>query len=89
MNKIDRRKMLAGAAALGAGAVLPARADNTILPTGAWTPLAPMPFPVQEIYPAPFRKSSDPGPSMKPKPLDLLVNAGGLIPYVLAESSAG
>lgn len=80
MNKMDRRTLLAGAAAIGAGAVLPARADNAMLPTGAWTPLAPMPFPVQEIYPAPFRKSSDPGPSMKPKPLDLLVNAGGLTP---------
>ncbi|WP_428409147.1 Kelch repeat-containing protein [Hyphococcus sp.] len=80
MSKLDRRTVLAGAAALGAGAVLPARADNTVLPAGAWTPLAPMPFPVQEIYPAPFRKSSDPGPNMKPKPLDLLVNAGGLTP---------
>ncbi len=79
MKNIDRRKVLAGAAAIGAGAALPARA-LTLLPTGAWTPLAPMPFPVQEIYPAPFRKSFDPGPSMKPKPFDLLVNAGGLTP---------
>ena len=80
MRNIDRRKVLAGAAAIAAGAALPARALNSILPTGAWTPLAPMPFPVQEIYPAPFRKSFDPGPSMKPKPFDLLVNAGGLTP---------
>lgn len=72
--------MMSGAA-LGASALLPARADNvTIQPTGAWTPLANMPFPVQEIYPAPFRKSSDPGPALKPKPMDLLVNAGGLVP---------
>jgi len=63
---------------MGASAVLPARADDK--PMGAWTPLAPMPFPVQEIYPAPFRKSSDPGPSLKPKPMDLLVVAGGMSP---------
>ena len=78
--KLNRRKLLAGAAGIGVSAALPARALNPILPMGAWTPLASMPFPVQEIYPAPFRKSSDPGPSMKPKPMDLLVNAGGLTP---------
>ncbi len=77
MNKVDRRSVLLGGAAIGASAVMPARAEG---PTGAWTPLASMPFPVQEIYPAAFRKASDPGPAMKPKPLDILVNAGGLTP---------
>ena len=81
MKTIDRRKLMMGGAALSAGLVgapFAARADAG--PTGAWTPLANMPFPVQEIYPTAFRKAADPGPSMKPKPLDLIVNAGGLTP---------
>ncbi len=80
MRKFERRAVLAGGAALGAGALLPGRAFANGGPMGAWTPLADMPFPVQEIYPAPFRKAADPGPSLKPNPLDLLVNAGGLTP---------
>lgn len=80
MKEIDRRKALAGAAAFTAGAFAPVRAFADDKPMGAWTPLANMPFPVQEIYPAPFRKSADPGTDMKPKPFDLLVNAGGLTP---------
>ena len=78
MTNIDRRKVVIGGAALGALTPMRGFADDK--PMGAWTPLANMPFPVQEIYPAPFRKTSDPGPSLKPKPLDLLVNAGGLTP---------
>lgn len=75
----NRRQLMVGASAACAASALPARA-NTPAPVGAWTPLADMPFPVQEIYPAPFRKNGDPGPSMKPKPMDILVNAGGLVP---------
>jgi len=78
MSNIDRRAVLAGGAVFGASALLPARAGDDSM--GAWTPLAPMPFPVQEIYPAPFRKTTDPGPALKPKPMDLLVVAGGLSP---------
>jgi N-acetylneuraminic acid mutarotase len=79
MKTMNRRSVLtSGAACVGlAAAPIPARADE---PMGAWTPLADMPFPVQEIYPAPFRKSADPGPSLKPSPMNLIVNAGGLLP---------
>lgn len=78
MREWNRRSVLAGGgAALTAGV---AGAHAAPAPMGAWTPLADMPFPVQEIYPAAFRKASDPGPSLKPTPLDILVNAGGLRP---------
>lgn len=78
MTILNRRGFVLGSsAAMSLGMVGNVRADGL---TGAWTPLQNMPFPVQEIYPAAFRKSSDPGPSLKPKPLDILVNAGGLIP---------
>ena len=78
MNGWNRRSVLIGGAAALSSPL--AGAATTPAPMGAWTPLANMPFPVQEIYPAPFRKSFDPGPSLKPKPMDILVNAGGLIP---------
>lgn len=45
---------------------------------GAWTPLADMPFPVQEIYPAAFRKQVEIGPNRKPQTANIIVNAGGL-----------
>lgn len=80
MTTINRRTALMGAAGLAAGAAVSpfgARADE---PTGAWTPLADMPFPVQEIYPAPFRKSGNPGRELRPNPFNLIVNAGGLVP---------
>ncbi|MEO1136123.1 MAG: hypothetical protein AAFW68_05865, partial [Pseudomonadota bacterium] len=79
--KINRRTaLIGGGAALSSGMFSASACAATNEATGAWTPLADMPFPVQEIYPAPFRKSSDPGPDLKPNPLDLLVNAGGLTP---------
>ncbi|WDI31264.1 kelch repeat-containing protein [Hyphococcus flavus] len=79
MKTWDRRSFLVGSAAVSAGAAIPlaARADD---PMGAWTPLANMPFAVQEIYPAPFRKTADPAANLKPSPLNLIVNAGGLVP---------
>ncbi len=84
MTTINRRSMLAasGAAILAGstGALRPARAHEISEPTGAWTPLADMPFPVQEIYPAPFWKATDDAASLKPKPFNILVNAGGLTP---------
>ncbi|WP_411818316.1 Kelch repeat-containing protein [Hyphococcus sp. DH-69] len=78
MTKVNRRNFVLGSGAiLSVGLTTNAHANDA---TGAWTPLRDMPFPVQEIYPAAFRKSSDPGPSLKPKPLDILVNAGGMTP---------
>lgn len=41
---------------------------------------ADMPFPVQEIYPAPFWKSSAARETLKPTPFNIIVNAGGLAP---------
>jgi hypothetical protein len=46
------------------------------LPQGTWTRLADMPFPVQEIYPAPFW--IDEWDGVKPRQRGVLVNAGGL-----------
>ncbi len=75
MTNINRRSVLAGAAAAG----LPLRAFADDAPIGAWTPLASMPFPVQEIYPAPFWKAPERA-TAKPIPFNILVNAGGLTP---------
>ncbi|WP_425408583.1 Kelch repeat-containing protein [Hyphococcus sp.] len=80
MEKINRRSALLGGAGFAAGlAGAPLRAHANE-PAGAWTPLSDMPFPVQEIYPAPFRKAGNPGPQLRPNPFNLLVNAGGLTP---------
>ncbi len=80
MNNINRRSVLAGGAGLAAAiAATPIRAYADA-PMGAWSPLADMPFPVQEIYPAPFRKKRAPDASLKPSAMDLVVNAGGLTP---------
>ena len=58
-----------------------ALAHDAELPIGSWAPLADMPFPVQEIYPAPFwRKSENAGASLKPQSFNIVVNAGGLTP---------
>lgn len=77
MGNINRRFMLAGgAAAVAAGCG--ARAHEAPGSMGAWTPLADMPFAVQEIYPAPFWKAPADGLGLKPKPFNILVNAGGL-----------
>lgn len=82
MTTINRRSMLAGASAAMAAAAWNAprgaRAHEITGPTGAWSPLADMPFPVQEIYPAPFWKTPADGIGLKPKPFNILVNAGGL-----------
>ncbi len=78
MKRFNRRAVILGSSAFAAttvcGASPVAVAEET--PPGTWTPLADMPFPVQEIYPAPFWKAS--APALKPKPFNILVNAGGL-----------
>ena len=81
MTKLNRRRMVASssAAILGlTGARSGAVAHETDPSTGAWTPLSNMPFPVQEIYPAPFWKDTQGPPNPKPKPYNIIVNAGGL-----------
>jgi hypothetical protein len=83
MKKFSRRSVV-----MGGGAVLASAAGGRISsafahetnPIGAWTPLASMPFPVQEIYPAPFWKQREDSMGLKPKPFNILVNAGGLTP---------
>lgn len=84
---INRRALCISAAALAAAGpqARPARAHPDAGSLGAWTPLADMPFPTQEIYPTAFWKPSGAGMSdggMKPdfSAADLLVNAGGLTP---------
>jgi len=81
MTVFDRRSLLLGSAAVATAAALGARrpAQAHII-TGAWSPLSNMPFAVQEIYPAPFWKAPEDGPSLKPKPFNIIVNAGGLTP---------
>ena len=79
MIGMNRRSMMLGTgAALAAGSV--ARAHDLEKPMGAWTPLADMPFAVQEIYPTAFWKAPDPSAGLKPSPANILVNAGGLAP---------
>ena len=83
MNGIKRRTILRGGLGIGAATLCPsfaAFAHEDEAPLGDWSPLAPMPFPVQEIYPAPFWRSSSEAPSLKPKPFNIIVNAGGLTP---------
>ncbi|MEM8770929.1 MAG: kelch repeat-containing protein [Pseudomonadota bacterium] len=83
MTRFDRRAFLCGTGSLAA-LTLPSSvlAHDTPKPIGSWTPLADMPFPVQEIYPAPFRKT-DPASvkSLKPSAYNIIVNAGGLTPF--------
>jgi len=81
MTTLTRRSMLAagGAAALCAATPFARTAAQNSSPAiGAWTPLSDMPFPVQEIYPAPFWKDPGQGFSAKPQPYNILVCAGGL-----------
>ncbi len=83
MTLFNRRSLLAGGASAVVAAAFsrtPAAAHPDDGPTGAWAPLANMPFPVQEIYPAPFWRASSESPSLKPKPFNIVVNAGGLRP---------
>lgn len=72
---------------IGAGATLagistpsfahPGHHDQT-RPIGAWTRMADMPFPIQEIYPAAHREYTAAPGSIKPITNTRLVNAGGL-----------
>ncbi|NNE40116.1 MAG: galactose oxidase [Marinicaulis sp.] len=81
MTNFDRRQFVAGAAAItAAGACSSASAHENKLPIGAWTPLADHPFPVQEIYPAPFWRDSISTNTLKPQPFNIVVSAGGLTP---------
>ena len=80
MGVLSRRRFLATGAATSVIALgMPVRGHDAAGP-GQWTPRADLPFPVQEIYPAPFWKSSGTGPSLKPTPFNIIVNAGGLAP---------
>lgn len=76
MKKFDRRTVILGSSALAVTTICGASALAKGAPPGAWVQLADMPFPVQEIYPAPFWKAT--ASSLKPKPFNILVNAGGL-----------
>lgn len=82
MTRMNRRAIVAGggAAMIAAAFDAPAMAHDGDASLGAWTPLADMPFPVQEIYPAPFRTTSATPTSMKSQTYNILVNAGGLTP---------
>ncbi len=78
MSKVTRREAIVGAAALAAAG----GASHAIgaPPSGTWTPLANMPFPVQEIYPtADFRTGPNPKDYLLRR-RGVLVNAGGLTP---------
>lgn len=77
MVAMNRRTVMGGGAA--AFLATPVFAHDPKNP-GSWTPAADMPFPVQEIYPAPFWKSSAGTTSLKPTPYNIIVNAGGLTP---------
>lgn len=80
MSNLTRRHMIAASgAALAFGSAQAHEDDNLI---GAWSPLADMPFPTQEIYPTAFWKPSGFSDGLKPNPSEgaLLVNAGGLTP---------
>lgn len=84
MVEIDRRSLLLGGGAVGALTLIsvPAFGDEGHSSIGAWAPLSDMPFPVQEIYPAPYWSASALGDSLalKPTPYNVIVSAGGLTP---------
>lgn len=80
MSNINRRKIIAYGAATSALAFAPRSIAHDVATTGTWTARADMPFPVQEIYPAPFWRSSGARQSLKPTPFNIIVNAGGLSP---------
>lgn len=83
MTRINRRALLAAGAAGAAGAAFPGAVAHESKTLGAWTPLADMPFAVQEIYPAPFWRASAASKTLKPTPFNIVVNAGGLAPGAL------
>ena len=79
---IGRRTFLktTGAFAVSAtsGGAFANDAQETSENLGRWAALSDMPFPVQEIYPAPFWKAPSTEPVIKPRPFNIVVNAGGL-----------
>jgi len=79
-REVVRGLVLGGAVSLAASSGIRALAHpHADQPVGIWTPLAPMPFPVQEIYPARFWRAGSADPlSIKPNLKGVLVNAGGL-----------
>lgn len=82
MRILGRRDLLKGGAAslaaFSAGRSLPAMSETPPgQPMGLWTPKAPMPFPVQEIYPARFFSATEPA-DFKTNLKGVLVNAGGI-----------
>jgi hypothetical protein len=77
--RMNRRQILAAGVAAGIATAGRAFGHDTS-PIGAWTPVADMPFPAQEIYPAPFWKAGAGPQSLKPTPFNIIVNAGGLVP---------
>ncbi|MEM8937348.1 MAG: kelch repeat-containing protein [Pseudomonadota bacterium] len=80
MGKINRREALTGiGATMGAMTASLAQAHDTTAPKGAWTTVAPLPAPVQEIYPAPFFYDR-PGREFERAPYNIIVSAGGLTP---------
>ncbi len=80
MIKFNRRQVIAAGAATGAFATASPGLAHSVETSGSWTARADMPFPVQEIYPAPFWKNSAAGQTLKPTPFNIIVNAGGLSP---------
>lgn len=80
MYLINRRTVLASGAAASAVGISNSFGHEPKEPIGAWGPLADMPFPVQEIYPAPFWRAGSDTNSLKPTPYNIIVNAGGLAP---------
>lgn len=80
MSEFTRRAFVGAVTAAGATALAPRIAAHDANGPGAWTARADMPFPVQEIYPAPFWKSAAEAQSLKASPFNIIVNAGGLTP---------
>ncbi|HPE31319.1 MAG TPA: kelch repeat-containing protein [Parvularculaceae bacterium] len=82
-SELLRRELLIGGAAslatLSAGRALAESAPPA--PIGIWSERAPMPFPVQEIYPTRFWREPAEMTSFKPHLEGVLVNAGGLSVY--------
>lgn len=84
MTRISRRGVIAGGSGLALSSLYAsARAHEVSAPIGAWVPVADMPFPVQEIYPAPFWRKANAPKALKPTPYNIIVNAGGLAPGAL------
>lgn len=78
-REVIRSILMGGAASFAASvhnrAFAHPHADQSV---GVWTERAPMPFPIQEIYPSRFWRAQPGGNSLKPNLKGVLVNAGGL-----------